>query len=303
MDPFAAEDTLRAKYDGYEIKILEQNRSAEYITGEEIDLAYEIEGSMERTVFAQDVFLWFVDIFRRTDFDLEVKGVYDERKLTACAKNLSCIKDPLGEGTELPKIVKGDDAYTVQANEASVVDYDRMMVALKAHVSMLKPSVSLKKTGCYVEADFSEEIAVLQDAVDRLNRIKGLSFTYEMGEDTLTLTGDQILEWMTVSEDGQMSLDEDALSLFLQGVRGAYAMHGMVPDVPKEGASDKDDASDEDADEDVDASDQSKDDRLNLLDADEISKLILELDEADETTYICRPMASEAVTTEDTKKE
>lgn len=226
MNADQARTVVKAEYDRYRIELKEQNDVSEYIRGEDINLKYDFFYNTKDVMNRQSLFLWVIQSFQPKDYDSELSISYDQDKLTACIRSLNCVKSQTDNGRLKNAIIKTDSGYRLEQDASEYyVDEERLEEKLAVYIRRMAPSVDLVYENCYgnKEEVSAEQIRILEN---RLNQIGTLNITYHIGEDELVLTGDQIMDWIQLTDDYDISLDRAMIREYLEGIRNTYYESG-----------------------------------------------------------------------------
>lgn len=222
-----ARTVIADTYDQYQIELIEEDGRSEYIRGEDINLKYSFFYNTRDVMNRQSLFLWVVQAFTSKEYESEMSISYDQDKLTTCIKELNCVQDRERSGETIYSIMKTGSEYTIQGNmDGTAVDIDQLTRKLALYLHKMAPMLDLESEQCYRTEDKSDSETALQPLIDKLNRIRQLNITYQIGEYTIPLTGEDILAWVQVSDDLELLIDTKAVQVYLQTVIEQYRVDG-----------------------------------------------------------------------------
>ena len=93
------------------------------------------------------------------------------------------------------------------------IDKDAFTEKIKEALDKMQPEFDLSGEGCYEDPKVKEEDDVFQDALDTLNKYTQMKITYQAeGKDDVVLDGETISTWLSVDDDFNVSVDDEALS-------------------------------------------------------------------------------------------
>ena len=226
MNADQARAAVKDAYDRYRIELKEQNDVSEYIRGEEINLKYDFFYNTKDVMNRQSLFLWVIQSFQIKDYDSELSISYDSEKLADCVHNLNCVKRQIENNGSRTAIIKTDSGYRLERDASEYyVDAEMLEEKLAGYIRRMAPSLNLIDENCYgnKEEVSAEQIRILEN---QLNQIGKLNITYHIGEDELVLTGDQIMDWIQLTDDYDISLNRAMIREYLEGIRNTYYESG-----------------------------------------------------------------------------
>lgn len=231
LTPEQAQNKLETMVTQYELEILERDGKTEVISGSDIHLEIEFLTDVQEVVGQQETFLWFLQIFRQKDYTLASQVTYDIVKLQEEIQSLACMQpENITEPVE-PQIERVLGTFTIQEGiEGNKPLAYALGKTIRNAVSTLSPMVDLEKSDCYEVLEYSAEDSVVQDALGTLEQLQELEITYEFPDGEETLTGDDILEWVNVSEDYEIQIDKKQACDFVESMLESFEIRGQIID-------------------------------------------------------------------------
>ena len=209
----------------YTLTLEEREGAKEQISGDEIGLHSEYDGSLERLLAGQQPLKWGLHWLEGEEHTIETMIAYDPELLNAVVNGLDCMDE---SKTELPT-----DAYLSEYREG--VGYEIIpeaggtrVVPKKVHESVangimnLKDRISLEEEGAYARALITAENPELLAEAEKWNKAVNVTVTYHFGDQTEVLNGDTIHTWMTENEEGGLELDEAKVAEYVAQLAVAY---------------------------------------------------------------------------------
>lgn len=222
------EKTLEDNQGEYSLTLLERDSITETITGEEINFSLSFDGTLDTLLSEQNPWSWPMALWggRTRSLSVETMFSYDPALLTEAITNLRCMNS---SASTPPK-----DAYLSNYNAeiggievipevlGNLVDQDILLPAIQNAVSTMQTELDLEELGCYVAPKVTSDDPALQQKAAQLNEYLGIKITYEMGPDTVELTGQQLVDWLTFEDDGSVTVSEDKAKAFVRQLAHDY---------------------------------------------------------------------------------
>lgn len=222
------EQTLSDNQGEYTLTLVERDGITETISGADIDFTLTFDGSLDQLLEEQNPWTWPLALWGGADQAMTVETMfsYDTAKLTEAISNLRCMNS---SASTPPK-----DAYVSNYNPeiggvevvpevlGNLVDQEILLPAIQQAVASMQTELNLDELGCYVAPKVTSDDPGLQKEVEQLNQYLGIKITYQFGEDTITLDGQQLAEWISFDDEGNASVDQDKVKAFVRNLAYSY---------------------------------------------------------------------------------
>lgn len=218
------EDT--SKY--YILELRERQGQLELIKGSDIELVYQMSKGITEAKENQNPWSWPWHIFEATHLEVTKEISYNPQLLQDKVNTLTCLTDqyirkPVDASIKYIdgsyQIVEGDKGNTVDP----IVLYTAVSKAIKAEDKIL----DLDKQSCYKKALYDKESKKLKNLQDELNHYLKAEITYDFGDKQEVIGQTQISSWVSVNEQMQVVLDEEAVADYIIGLANSYDTLGQ----------------------------------------------------------------------------
>jgi hypothetical protein len=225
-----AEDAINAQVRSYILTLEERNDVLDQIVGEDIDLHTVFDGSIKDLLVEQNGFVWPISLFKPHELKINTMLEYDESLLKEQFNQLECFaKENIVEPVNAHISEYGNNGYEIVPEDLGAkVKEDKLYNEIKKSISSLVSSLSLEDAGCYEEPTINSKYHKLGEALSELNKIAGAKITYEFGEVTEILAGNQISKWLSVDDDYKVSLDTNNINEYVNYIGKTYNSFGRV---------------------------------------------------------------------------
>lgn len=197
------EDAIMEQLKGYKLTINGREDLSESIIGEEVGLYAEFDDTLAKAIAAQKPMEWGKYRFGKSVNEVNTDALirYNDEMLGEAVDSLSCMDK---ENMREPQDAKISDytsgGYTIiKEDEGTELLEDKVKEAVAAAVMSLAESVDLEEQGCYVSPSITSEDEALKTACETMNKYVGARITYQFGDKSETLSGDEIHNWLTVN--------------------------------------------------------------------------------------------------------
>ena len=209
----------------YEMKLVEREDKTESINGTDIDMEPVFDKQVKELLKKQNGFAWPYYLISPQKYEAETMISFDEEKLKDVLDNLSCMDESKWTDSENAQIKDyTKDGYEVQPEVyGTKIDKDAFTEKIKEALDKMQPEFDLSGEGCYEDPKVKEEDDVFQDALDTLNKYTRMKITYQAeGKDDVVLDGETISTWLSVDDDFNVSVDDEALSAYVKAMAKNY---------------------------------------------------------------------------------
>ena len=209
---------------GYTLTIDERNNQTETIAGTDIKLHAEFDGSLEKMVAAQNPFAWLWHM-KQEEYTIGTMVAYDDAALESQIRNLSCLDpekavEPVN--AKISEYVSGQGYSIEPEQEGTAVEAEKLTQAVTGAIENLQDHLSLEEADVYKKPTVLKDDASLAEQLDKMNKYAKMSVTYQFGDSTETLNGDQIHSWLIANADGSVSVDSSKVSEYVSEMAKAH---------------------------------------------------------------------------------
>ena len=209
---------------GYTLTITERNNQTETIAGTDIKLHAEFDGSLEKMVAAQNPFAWLWHM-KQEEYMIGTMVAYDDAALESQIRNLSCLDpekavEPVN--AKISEYVSGQGYSIEPEQEGTAVEAEKLTQAVTGAIENLQDHLSLEEADVYKKPTVLKDDASLAEQLDKMNKYAKMSVTYQFGDSTETLNGDQIHGWLIANADGSVSVDSSKVSEYVSEMAKAH---------------------------------------------------------------------------------
>lgn len=219
------EDAIMEQLKGYKLTINGREDLSESITGEEVGLYAEFDDTLANAIAAQKPMEWGKYRFGKSVNEVNTDALirYNDEMLGEAVDSLSCMDK---ENMREPQDAKISDytsgGYTIiKEDEGTELLEDKVKEAVAAAVMSLAESVDLEEQGCYVSPSITSEDEALKTACETMNKYVGARITYQFGDKSETLSGDEIHNWLTVNGTS-VGINEGKATEYVKKLAASY---------------------------------------------------------------------------------
>ena len=212
MTAAQVEEVFKQKFQNYAIEVSARDQNAQTIAGSDISYQYLSTGEVLKLLKQQKPYEWIRGLYEQKSYTVSENTGYNRTQLQEQLKALSCAQAENQTAPENAYVAYQNGQFVIVPETAgSKLNIKEAYKVLDAAVEAGQTSVNFNDTPeAYVSADVTSDSPELQSALEACNNYTKASITYTFGEQTTTLNGDTIKDWLQFDEKGQLIWDDNS---------------------------------------------------------------------------------------------
>lgn len=204
--PYQVEQAIAGRVEDYSIQVASRNLEPQVISGEQINYKYVSGGEVMQLLKQQRPYEWIRGFFEQRTYTTAENISYDKAMLQNQIKELNCAKPENQVEPEDAYVAFKDTQFEiVPETEGSKLNVKQAYQILDEAIAASQESVDFTSTpDAYVKAEVTKDDPDLQSDVDACNNFTKASITYTFGDETVTLDGSVIKDWLQFDDRGQL---------------------------------------------------------------------------------------------------
>ena len=209
---YEVEQLMEEKLSEYSIEVSSRNIVAQTIRGEDIDYQYISTGEILQLLKQQKPYEWFKGLYEQKSYTVSENVGYNKTLLQEQLKSLNCAQTENQVEPENAYVAFQNDQFViVPETEGSKLNIKEAYKILDAAVEANESSIDFSDTPeAYVSAEVTQDDPELQSALEACNNYTKASITYTFGDQSTTLDGNTIKDWLQFDEKGQLVWDDNS---------------------------------------------------------------------------------------------
>ncbi len=207
-----AEQLIRKRVEDYSLTVYARNAEPQVITAGAIDYRYQPYDGVDQVLEQQQPMRWVDSFFTSYDYTVGENISYDREKVRVQMEQLDCMKpDRQVPPTDAHLEYQEGQFVIIPETEGTALDAAKVLDLICRCVEEGQESLELEKEGVYQTAAITKDDQGLVQEMDHLNSYAKASITYTFGDETEVLNGETIRDWVHVSEDGSVDINDEEL--------------------------------------------------------------------------------------------
>ena len=209
---YEVEQLMAEKLSEYSIEVSSRNIAAQTIRGEDIDYQYMSTGEILQLLKKQKPYEWIRGLYEQKSYTVSENVGYNKILLQEQLKSLNCAQAENQVEPENAYVAFRDNQFViVPETEGSKLNIKEAYKLLDAAVEANEASIDFSDNqDAYVSAEVTQDDPALQSALEACNNYTKASITYTFGDQSTTLDGNTIKDWLQFDEKGQLVWDDNS---------------------------------------------------------------------------------------------
>ena len=209
---YEVEQEIAGKKDNYTIQVRARMQDPQAITGKDIDYKYVSSGAVLQLLKTQKSWEWIGSLFETKNYMVQEETFFNREKLEEQVNSLNCAKKENQIAPENAYVSFVNSEFTIvpetEGNELNTKEAYQMICRAidndAAEVDLESDPKAYKKAGV------TKESSELQNMVNTYKNLTKANITYTFGDETVTLDGNTIKNWLQFDEKGQLLQNDEA---------------------------------------------------------------------------------------------
>ena len=207
---YETEQLIASNVEDYSIEITARNQEPQAISGNQINYRYVSDGEVLDLLKQQKPYEWVKGFMETRSYTTQENVTFDKSLLQSEVKELKCAQaENQVEPENAYVALEGSEFTIVPETEGSKLKVKEAYKALDTAISGSQTSIDLGSTpDVYAVAAVTSDDPTLQATRDAYNNYTKASITYTFGDQTVTLDGNTLKEWLQFDDKGQLVQDD-----------------------------------------------------------------------------------------------
>lgn len=207
---YEVEQLIASRVEDYSIEVDSRGLEPQVITGDQIGYSYVSDGGILKLLKQQKPYEWISGLYEKRSYTASENTTYDRQKLKTQVRELNCAKEENQVAPEDAYVAFGETQFEiVPETQGSELKMREAYNALAQAIAESQSTVDFAENpDVYVKAAVTSDSPDLQAAMDACNNFTKASITYTFGDETVTLDGSTIKDWLNFDDKGQLVKDD-----------------------------------------------------------------------------------------------
>lgn len=212
----------------YKLQLIERDGKTEEIAGQNIGMRYNRENSIYEIYKLQRSFKWVSSLIKEQRYYVKDIFAYNKEDLENSINGLNCLNKDIIE----PRNVnfKYDNGYYEVIKEVygNKLHRGRLYEVIKMSILRGQTTLDLNNSLCYVDPKYTLSSDKTPHTKNLLDKYVSTKITYLLRDESEILDKSTINQWLSVDEDLNVVINEEAVMQYVQGLSKKYDTVGVA---------------------------------------------------------------------------
>ncbi|MEE8885958.1 MAG: peptidoglycan binding domain-containing protein [Eubacteriales bacterium] len=212
----------------YTLTCYERNDQTDTITGDQIYMTYDDDGTIEKLLEEQNPYLWIFYLGSGKDYTGTVGFTYDKDSIDTVMESMNCFQSENDVEPTNAEIVEEGDSYTIAAaDEGSSLDKEKTKQAIIEAIESGETEIDFEELGLYETTTVSADDPSLTEQISTINEILNTTITYDFVDKTFTLNKNNLQDYIVQDSDGNYELSKSRIAEFVANMAYETDTYGL----------------------------------------------------------------------------
>lgn len=207
-------------------KIIGKDGNIETVKCKDFEYKTSAKEELETILDEQPSYSWFksISLFggKENSYYLDLEISYDEKALESVISELNCVTNGTQE-SQNATIEYGENGYFIQEETiGNIIEVGKLTDAVKKCLKNGEMQLSLEDNNCYKLPAVTKDNPNLQTSLSKIKLLENVTITYDFKDRTEILDKNKIKGWIKLDNNGEITLNREAVSLFVSQLAYKY---------------------------------------------------------------------------------
>jgi hypothetical protein len=223
-----AQDTLKESINEYKLKIVQRDEKIEELLAQDIELKFNENNSVLNIKKIQASLKWGRSLFKKQDYYINDLVSYDNNKLLKKIQELDCLNKNIVDPRNVDFKYSNGSYYLIEEVYGNKIDNNKLYETIKVSILNGETSVNLNDKSCYENPKYTLKSDKTIETKAILDKYVSTKITYLFERENEVLDGNRIKEWLSVDDDLDVKIDENAVKDYVLELSSKYNTVGMT---------------------------------------------------------------------------
>lgn len=205
-----AHETLAQKINNQTITLTFIDEKTETLSSSNAGIQYNKSDDVKKLYNSQNHWLWFVNVFSQSDSTIESLVNVDDTKLTGAINSLQHLDKKAQVAPENAKVSYKDGEFSItEEKNGSTINFENLKNAILENFQSQQSELNVFAVDGYILPEITAQDENLAKQLDAAKKYADVNITYETTSGDVVLDGNEVVNWLSVNEQGEYYRDDD----------------------------------------------------------------------------------------------
>lgn len=225
-----AQDTLKESINEYKLKIVQRDEKTEELLAQDIELKFSENNSVLNIKKIQASLKWGRSLFKKQNYYINDLVSYDNNKLLKKIQELDCLNKNIVDPRNVDFKYSNGSYNLIEEVYGNKIDNDKLYETIKVSILNGETSVNLNDKACYENPKYTLKSDKTIETKAILDKYVSTKITYLFENESEVLDGDRINKWLSVDDNLNVKIDENAVKDYVLELSSKYNTVGITRD-------------------------------------------------------------------------
>ncbi len=212
----------------YKLQLIERNGKVEEITGQDIGMQYNRKNSINKIHKVQSSFKWPSSLIKEQRYFVKDLFVYNKENLENRINELKCLNKDIIEPQNVSFKYANGCYEAIKEIYGNKLHKGRLYEVIKMNVLKGQTELDLNKSLCYEDPKYTLNSDKTPHTKNLLDKYVSTKITYILRSENEILDQNTINQWLSVDEDLEVVINEEAVMHYVQELSKKYDTVGVA---------------------------------------------------------------------------
>ena len=212
----------------YTLTCKERNNVTDKITGDQIYLTYQDDGTVDKLLDDQDSRFWIFHITLGKKYHIPLGYTYDSGSIEDVMNKMNAFSAPDIQAPENAKIVDNGSDFTVSESvQGNTLNYEKTKAAIINAIENHKTEINFEDLDLYEKPTENESSSDIQEKAADINKLLNINITYNLADKEFTINSSNIRDFLVEDDKEGYTLSKDKLAEWVKNMAYETDTYGL----------------------------------------------------------------------------
>lgn len=223
-----ADDIIKGYVKDYKLQLIERKDEIEEIKGKDIGIKYNEKNSISKVYYNQSSFKWIVSVLKDEKYYLDDLFVFNKDDLENKINELNCLNKEIIEPQNVSFKYSKNSYEAIEEVYGNKINKDKLKADIEMSILKGETKLDLNENLCYENPKYTLKSDKTFETKSLLDKYVQSKITYIFGDENEILDGNIISQWLSVNENLEAVINENAVTEYVLGMSKKYDTVGVT---------------------------------------------------------------------------
>ncbi|WP_373419345.1 peptidoglycan binding domain-containing protein [Clostridium sp. BSD9I1] len=223
-----ADDIIKGYVKDYKLQLIERKNEIEEIKGKDIGIEYNEKNSISKVYYNQSSFKWIISVLKDEKYYVDDLFIFNKDDLENKINELNCLNKEIIEPKNVSFKYLKDSYEVIEEVYGNKINKDKLKNDIEMSILKGETKLDLNENLCYENPKYTLKSDKTFETKSLLDKHVQSKITYIFGSENEILDGNIISQWLSVDENLEVVINENAVTEYVLGMSKKYDTVGVT---------------------------------------------------------------------------